>query len=65
LTEAELKALKEAKEKEAEIKLKKRPEIKKTIEIADGATLKELSEKINISSSEIMKVFLIWVRLSS
>jgi translation initiation factor IF-2 len=49
---------KTAKDKETLVKPKKRPEIKKVIEIPVGGTLKELSEKINISSAEIMRVLL-------
>jgi translation initiation factor IF-2 len=37
-------------------KVKKRPEIKKVIEISEGITIKELSEKINIPSSEMVKL---------
>lgn len=34
---------------------KKRPEIKKVIEISEGITIKKLSEKINVPSHEIIK----------
>jgi translation initiation factor IF-2 len=44
---------KEAVKEEEDIR--KRPEIKKTIEIPSGITLKQLSEKINIPSAEIIK----------
>ncbi len=37
-------------------KLKKRPEIKKVIEISEGITTKQLSEKINIPSNEMIKL---------
>ncbi len=46
--------IEEEKEKEAE-EAKKRPEIKKIIEIPAGITLKQLSEKISIPSGEIIK----------
>jgi len=42
--------------KEAEKGRKKRPEIKKIIEVHEGITIKQLSEKINISSSEIIEL---------
>ena len=35
---------------------KKRPEIKKIVEIHEGITIKQLSEKVNIPSSEIISV---------
>ncbi|MCL4377504.1 MAG: translation initiation factor IF-2 [Actinobacteria bacterium] len=38
-----------------EEEVKKRPEIKKLIELPAGVTIKQLSERINISSSEIIK----------
>jgi translation initiation factor IF-2 len=44
------------KEKELEEKLKKRPEIKKVIEISEGITIKKLSEKINVPSNEMIKL---------
>lgn len=47
------KALKE-KHKDLEKKLKKRPEIKKVIEISEGITIRKLSEKINVSSTEVI-----------
>ena len=47
------KALKE-KHKVLEKKLKKRPEIKKVIEISEGITIKKLSEKINVPSIEVI-----------
>lgn len=47
------KALKE-KNKVLEKKLKKRPEIKKVIEISEGITIKKLSEKINVPSTEVI-----------
>ena len=47
------KALKE-KHKVLEKKLKKRPEIKKVIEISEGITIKKLSEKINVPSTEVI-----------
>ncbi len=37
-------------------KIKKKPEIKKIIELPEGITAKQLSERINISSSEIIQV---------
>jgi translation initiation factor IF-2 len=37
-------------------KVKKRPEIKKVIEISEGITIKELSEKISIPSNEMIKL---------
>ncbi len=37
-------------------KLKKKPEIKKVIEISEGITIKKLSEKINVPSSKIIKL---------
>ncbi|MBL7060315.1 MAG: translation initiation factor IF-2 [Actinobacteria bacterium] len=37
-------------------KTKKKPEIKKIIELPEGITAKQLSERINISSSEIIQV---------
>ncbi len=48
-------ALKE-KQKELGERLKKRPEIKKVIEISEGITIKQLSEKTNIPSSEMIKL---------
>jgi len=42
--------------KELEKKLKKRPEIKKVIEISEGITIKKLSEKISIPSNEMIKM---------
>jgi len=36
--------------------LRKRPEIKKIVEISEGITIKKLSEKINVHSSEILKL---------
>jgi len=41
-----------------EKEVKKKPEIKKVIEISEGITLKKLSEKINVPSSEILKLLL-------
>ena len=35
---------------------KKRPEIKKTIEIPEGVTVKQLSERVNIPSNEIITI---------
>ena len=49
-----LKKKKEDKPEDAE-DVKKRPEIKKLIELPGGVTIKQLSERINISSSEIIK----------
>lgn len=43
------------KSKKIEEKYKKRPEIKKLIEMPAGVTVKQLSEKINIPSNEIIK----------
>ncbi len=37
-------------------KSKKKPEIKKVIEISEGITIKKLSEKINVPSSQIIKL---------
>lgn len=37
-------------------KLKKKPEIKRVIEISEGITIKKLSEKINVPSSKIIKL---------
>ncbi|MFA5015552.1 MAG: translation initiation factor IF-2 [Actinomycetota bacterium] len=37
-------------------KLKKKPEIKKVIEISEGITIKKLSEKINVPSNQIIKL---------
>ncbi len=37
-------------------KLKKRPEIKKVIEFSEGITTKQLSEKINVPSNEMIKM---------
>ncbi|MEI7615173.1 MAG: translation initiation factor IF-2 N-terminal domain-containing protein, partial [Actinomycetota bacterium] len=48
-----LKKKKDDKPEEAE-EIKKRPEIKKLIEIPGGVTIKQLSERINIPSSEII-----------
>lgn len=47
-------ALKE-KNENLEKESKKRPEIKKVIEISEGITIKKLSEKINVPSHEIIK----------
>ncbi|MHB1347020.1 MAG: translation initiation factor IF-2 [Candidatus Humimicrobiaceae bacterium] len=49
-----LKKKKEDKPEDTE-DVKKRPEIKKLIELPGGVTIKQLSERINISSSEIIK----------
>jgi translation initiation factor IF-2 len=49
------KALKEE-HKDLEKKLKKRPEIKKVIEISEGITIKKLSEKINVPSTEVISL---------
>ncbi len=35
---------------------KKRPEIKKTVEIPEGVTVKQLSEKVNIPSNELITI---------
>ncbi|MDD5622342.1 MAG: translation initiation factor IF-2 [Actinomycetota bacterium] len=37
-------------------KAKKKPEIKKVIEISEGITIKKLSEKINVPSNQIIKL---------
>lgn len=44
------------KSKVSEKKTGKRPEIKKVIEVSEGITIKKLSEKINIPSTEILKL---------
>ncbi len=41
-----------------EKEVKKRPEIKKVIEVSESITIKKLSEKINVASSEILKFLL-------
>ncbi|MBN2073148.1 MAG: translation initiation factor IF-2 [Actinobacteria bacterium] len=43
-----------SKEKTSSKEKKKRPEIKKVLEIPEGITIKQISEKINVSSSEII-----------
>jgi len=52
------KAARVLKEEQAGLKekAKKRPEIKKVIEIYEGITIKELSEKISIPSNEMIKL---------
>lgn len=52
------KAARVLKEEQAGLKekAKKRPEIKKVIEISEGITIKELSEKISIPSNEMIKL---------
>lgn len=52
------KAARVLKEEQAGLKekVKKRPEIKKVIEISEGITIKELSEKISIPSNEMIKL---------
>jgi translation initiation factor IF-2 len=52
-----LKKKKDDKPEEAE-EIKKRPEIKKLIEIPGGVTIKQLSERINIPSSEIIETLM-------
>jgi len=47
--------LKKKKPGTLEEEVKKRPEIKKLIELPAGVTIKQLSERINIASSEIIK----------
>ena len=54
-TEKVLKKKKGDMPEEAAEDVKKRPEIKKLIELPGGVTIKQLSERINISSSEIIK----------
>ncbi|MHB1253998.1 MAG: translation initiation factor IF-2 [Candidatus Humimicrobiaceae bacterium] len=54
-TEKVLKKKKDDIPEEAAEDVKKRPEIKKLIELPGGVTIKQLSERINISSSEIIK----------
>ena len=54
-SDAESMAKKKKEEKQPEEELKKRPEIKKLIELPGGVTMKQLSERINISSSELIK----------
>ena len=49
-------ASKEYKIDKTKEKIKKKPEIKKIIELSEGITTKQLSERINISSSEIIQV---------
>ncbi|PIU29157.1 MAG: translation initiation factor IF-2 [Candidatus Hydromicrobium americanum] len=46
----------EEEHKDLEKKLKKRPEIKKVIEISEGITIKKLSEKINVPSTEVISL---------
>jgi translation initiation factor IF-2 len=46
----------QSKAKEPEKIRKKRPEIKKIIEVHEGITIKQLSEKVNIPSSEIISL---------
>ncbi|MEA2015348.1 MAG: translation initiation factor IF-2 [Actinomycetota bacterium] len=46
------------KTKVLEKEVKKRPEIKKVIEVHESITIKKLSEKINVYSSEILKFLL-------
>ncbi len=55
-TELRKKELLKGKSKAAEKELKKRPEIKKVVEISEGITIKKLSEKINVPSSEIIRL---------
>jgi translation initiation factor IF-2 len=52
-----LKDKKKIKQKK-EDELKKRPEIKKIIELPVGVTIKQLSEKINVPSNEIIKTLI-------
>jgi len=55
VSDAELLLKKKKDDKPEEVEeIKKRPEIKKLIEIPGGVTIKELSERINIPSSEII-----------
>ncbi|MCL5771960.1 MAG: translation initiation factor IF-2 [Actinobacteria bacterium] len=53
--EVEQKLKKKKEEKKDEEEIKKRPEIKKLIELPSGVTIKQLSERINVPSSEIIK----------
>jgi translation initiation factor IF-2 len=53
--ETDQKIKKKKEEKKDEEEIKKRPEIKKLIELPGGVTIKQLSERINIPSSEIIK----------